>query len=549
MPAELRRKWNNPLPAFRGWAAEVWKSPWQRIEFITAGVFTCWVILLHVVWLTHAGPLWRDEADTVDFASMPNLSDIWHNLRNEFSAPLYILVAHLWAACGLTSDFEFRLSGFLIALATIAAVWYFALRLTNRTPLLFLAVYAVNPLGIRIGDGLRPYGVSVLLNLLSFTLIWKFLKRPKRAEFFSAALAATLSVQTLYQNALYIMAFCLAAFIALALRGEWKTAFKGGLIGLVPALTLLPFWGIVTHGQMESRGNNPALSFASLWDVLSQACQASGGMMATVWILLYFAALTISVFYGFRRGTLELIYCGAMLVLFPVLYLTFLRFLGLPPHPWYFVVLMASVMFGVDLLSASLASGAWTIVRVSVACALVIACMARSSFGVQLRQSNIDLVATQLKELSRPGDFIVVSKWFYAISLQRYFPAERWTELPPMTDVRIHRYDLLRQAMKRPNAIEPVLDQARDSLRAGHALWVVGELQPLPPGAQPPAPPPYRDDIPGIEIVYGACWMAELAYLTEHATQAETVDVPVPGVQEVNEWENVPLLVFRGWHE
>ena len=46
-----------------------------------------------------------------------------------------------------------------------------------------------------------------------------------------------------------------------------------------------------------------------------------------------------------------------------------------------------------------------------------------------------------------------------------------------MEDFRIHRYDVVKQAMMTENPIEPVLDKARAALRAGHSVWLVGLAQ------------------------------------------------------------------------
>ena len=60
-----------------------------RVELLAAVALSFWILFLHGLFLCHAGPLWRDEIGTIDFAAMPALSDIRHNLQyRQFSAAL-----------------------------------------------------------------------------------------------------------------------------------------------------------------------------------------------------------------------------------------------------------------------------------------------------------------------------------------------------------------------------------------------------------------------------------------------------------------------------
>ena len=75
--------------------------PWARVELLAAMALSLWVLLLHGLFLFHAGPLWRDEVGTIDFASLPTLSDIWHHLQYDNFPPLFVGLAEnsCWFAC------------------------------------------------------------------------------------------------------------------------------------------------------------------------------------------------------------------------------------------------------------------------------------------------------------------------------------------------------------------------------------------------------------------------------------------------------------------
>jgi uncharacterized membrane protein len=152
--------------------------PWPRVELLAAIALSLWILFLHGLFLVHAGPLWRDEIGTVDFAAMPTLSDIGHNLQYDNFPPLFVGVARLWTLAGASGDFSYRVLGFLIGLGTLGVFWFGARRCGAGVPLLALALYAANPLAVRVGDAMRPYGLGFALNLLALTLTWKFVETP-----------------------------------------------------------------------------------------------------------------------------------------------------------------------------------------------------------------------------------------------------------------------------------------------------------------------------------------------------------------------------------
>jgi len=53
------------------------------IETSAALIGTAFSAMLLVLTAMNAGPLWRDETNTFNLATMPSLQDIWRNLRFE----------------------------------------------------------------------------------------------------------------------------------------------------------------------------------------------------------------------------------------------------------------------------------------------------------------------------------------------------------------------------------------------------------------------------------------------------------------------------------
>ena len=223
--------------------------PWPHVELLAAVALSLWILFLHGLFLCHAGPLWRDEIGTIDFAAMPTLSDIRHNLQYDNFPPLFVGLARVWTLAGLTADLDYRLLGFLIGLGTLGVFWFGARRCGAGVPLLVLALYAANPLAVSVGDAMRPYGLGYTLILLALTLTWKFVENPRARAWFWATLAAVLSVQCLYQNAFFVAAFCLAGCAVTVARRQWKTAAQTVGIGMVAALSLLPHWANIVKGR------------------------------------------------------------------------------------------------------------------------------------------------------------------------------------------------------------------------------------------------------------------------------------------------------------
>jgi hypothetical protein len=141
-----------------------------------------------------------------------------------------------------------------------------------------------------------------------------------------------------------------------------------------------------------------------------------------------------------------------------------------------------------------------------------------------------------------------VFPFYFGVSFQRYYRgASDWITIPPVQDLRIHRYDLFKAEMARPDAMAPVLGSMERSLRSGHRVWLVGGL-PEPDMSQPaPSIPPAPHPVSGwFGQPYVVTWGQQGSYfLTSHALQIQTV--PTPGGDSVSPYENISLMVASGW--
>jgi hypothetical protein len=527
------------------------RLPLGRVELCAGVILTLWALALHFVWLKSAGPLWRDEVGTIDFAGMPTWGEIWRNLQYDNFPPLFVAVARAWMGLGFSSDFGCRVLGFLIGAVTLAVLWWSARCFGARAPLLAVALYGLNPMAIRVGDSMRPYGFGILLTLLALALVWRFAQSQQTKWLVLATAASVLSVQCLYQCAFFVMAFCCGAWAGALAGGRRKAAMGTAILAAISAISLLPHVSNIKKGQdwfVIARTQVPA---DALLKMLASALNDRGGWTVVVWLGLGISALAVAFLLGGSRRVPQSLYLAASMIVWTVAFAAFLQFLGLTPRSWYFLILMAPAALAMDGVFGSLAHPVAQAGRIGLA-VLLAACMAPNSWaGVRMRQSNIDFVAAKIKSAAQPGDMVLVSPWYYGVSLQRYLPTNSWTALPPMTELRTHRYDLMKKQMEAPAPIALLLAGAENALRSGHALWVAGVFQFAPSGQPQPILPPYHGEpMDAADAHYFSSWMFQISALVQsHAKQGGQVAIASPDNLPINPFEDVPLLRFEGWHD
>ena len=482
----------------------------------------------------------------------------WRLARDSFPIFFFALVRG-WSVLGLgASDFGLRFLGFVIGLGLLGAMWLNARLMGFQRPFISLGLLAANLTVVRWGDSLRAYGCGSLFILLTLALVWRLVRTPGRASFFFAILAAILSVQTLYQNAFLVLAASLAGCAVCARHRQWKSATLVLGVGLLAAMSLVPYVSLLIESQdylaLHKMGFRPDLVWASLVFALGS------GQDWPLWVWFGLAPLVFGVAWealwervrGKPVSSEDLPWFGAIaLVAGTILFFLFLRISELPVESWYYLPLM---VFAATALDAALANWLrrfrfWPPVLAAViACAMFPTTLKLAKY----RHTNIDLIAAELHQRAKPGDFIVVSPCYYGITFARYFRAQiAWTTLPPVDDHRCHRIDLLKEKLCSKPLLKSVLDEAAHTLACGHTLWLVGMLSPPKPGEiEPPDLPP--DPAPGQPFGYlegrvrGYVWERQMAHLLDTRPQAVNL-VRLSPATAVNPHENLPLFMATGW--
>ena len=523
-------------------------------EWAVAVALTALAAGLHAVFLTHAGALWRDEASTVWLATRPTLGEVWRSLPYDHCPPMIHLAIRAWTRLGFAdSDLHLRVLGFLLGLLLLAAFWAATWMTRRRPPVLPLALLGLNATMIAVGDSFRGYGLGATLAILVFATMWRLAQRPGWARAVPAALAAGLSVQCLYQNAIFVLAAGCGAAAAIALRRRWREILWPLGVGAVCAASLAPYLPIVRRSQEWYVLEKAGFQWTGGWQNLSLALGHPVPAFNWVWVSLCAIALIAAGVAVVRRlprpasaegGDLAAYAATAMVVSLAV-FAAFLKTADLPTQAWYYTTLMAFVALCLDAILATAHRRARPALGLFAVGAGVLA-LVWGPGALESSQTNIDTLAALLGSDAAAGDYVIVHPWYCGATFARYYTgAATWTTLPPLADHDLHRYDLLKVELQKPQPIAPVLDRIAATLQAGHRVWLVGWI-PLD-GTPPPEIRPAPDNPWGwFDESYSIVWGMQAGYfITRHATQGHVVSAPSPA--GVSAFENLGAYVVEGW--
>jgi hypothetical protein len=534
-----------------------WRSKLRQPEVLAAAVLTVVAIGLHIIFLFHPGGLWRDEVNTVNLAGRGSLAEM---ARDSFPV-LMPLIVHGWRAIGLaSSDITVRVLGMLIGVGLLGALWVSAWQTSGLAPRLGLALFAVNGTMIIYGDSLRAYGLGALLIVLAFSAVWSLLQKPTAGRVLWAAAMAVLSVQGLYQNAVLVAAICFGAWAVAGRRRCWRLAAPVAIVAVVSAASLVPYLGVLRGSQEGAAVLRGGFQWPRAWGTIHYVAAFPLEIYSYAWVAAVLAVLVGGWLALTSKGLGSATPAGpasaADLRLFAAVTLltgflgfwAFHWYVAMPLKPWYLLPFLA---VGVACFDAGLPILPRLLRTVLLGGMLATAfIMGTCGFRVlSIRLTNVDLLARRLAAEAVPGDYILVAPWYCGMTFERYYHGSApWNTLPPLKDHSQHRYDLLREQLQSPNAIQPVMRQMEETLRAGHKVWVMGHMIIFRKGTPPPAslPPAPLPESGWSDAPYQRIWLAQVAcFLGEHSRHLERVQTSPAG--EVNPNEDLELVQAVGW--
>jgi hypothetical protein len=521
--------------------------------WFAAIAMTMVVIFLHFFSLSVVGGLWRDEVGLVNIAALPTWKEIIWGLMHDHCPVMFPAVIRMWTVLGLAqTDTGLRVLGLCVGLFLLSSFWA-ASRMTSKgPPLLSLSLAALNPIVIRYGDSMRAYAFGTALMTLTIGLLWRYIEKPDWRRGLLAGVIAVVSVQTLYQNAFFLLAVCVSGMVV-SFRQRHYSKLVGILsIGFIAALSLVPYVKPIHDAQswyvVSKTGINLAISLGRLFQLADN--------FFGLWVVVVVLAVAFGIGRGFSKALQEHpveqpdlpLFGGIAIVLGATGFGLFIKLTGLPTQVWYYVPVLCFTAVCCDMVFPRVHSFTRIGVLAIAMFALVVSPSAYSA--LRWRQTNGDLLAAQVAKSANAADYIIVHPWYYGVTFAYYYRGTaKWTTLPPITDYRFFRYDLIKEKLQTPNAIVPVLDQVKSTLQSGHRVWIVGDVlkqhYKTAPGEPPAAP---NGSMGWLDEPYSSAWGYELGYLLEqHAAKTMRVAEDYTNSVPINWMEKMTLTVASGW--
>ncbi len=513
-------------------------------NWLLAVLGTLAVLALHFYFINSIGGLWRDEVNSLSIAQGK-----WNSLTHDAFPILFPLLLRGWSALGLGgSDLAVRSFGVGLGLGLTAVFWLAAWWMRRTPPLWSLVLVALNAWVIYYAASLRAYGVGSAMIALCAAAAWRYVQNPEKKSWLVFAVAAVLSVQSLYQNSALIAAVCAGAGTVCLRKKNYKSILGVFLAGLTAAISLLPYRQNITG---MAQGISPLRIDFDRWTALTDLdTRLAFPMPQFVWVwMLLIGFVVIRAVAGLfsAAGDDRSLFAAATIIVGATAFWIFLWRANFPVQPWYFLppVALAAVCLDAALPrpAGRFRAGLWG----GLAATAVIS----AGFAVHVlnyRFTNLDVFAKKTSAVAGKNDLVVVTPWQAGITFARYFQNPcAWVTVPPIGDHGSHRYDLLEAQMANTNAMAPVLARITETLQAGGTVWVVGGIN-TADGATAPAslPPPPLPHSGWNETPYRITWNNQLGWLLQHsATNIECLDNGTD--PDVNPNERVPFSKVTGW--
>jgi hypothetical protein len=529
----------------------------RRASLVLAALLCLALAALQVEYRRHAGPLWRDEVNSVNLATLPSFGEVLRNAHLDSFPVVWASLLHAWTAAGLgDTDRDLRRLGLLVGLATLIALWWTARQLDVDPPLIAFLLFGMSPTIVIYGDMVRGYGLAALATIACIGAMWRWLERPTPGRWLVAQAAALLAVQTHYANCLLLLAIGVGAAAVCIWRRRWTMLLGVGALGAVAAASVIAInWTALVYMTKTGPLEVQDIALGRLLRVFGEALAPSVPGLAIVW-----AAAALLAVLGFavtiwapRSGAdrERAIYLAVMALAALAGYFAALKSAGVGLQYWHYLSLIGVLALacdaGVTLLVRRARHGEW--MRIAGVAAIALAVASNAAAAVRVRMTNVDRIATLLAEGAQPNDLIVVLPWVCGISFDRYYRgAAPWMTVPDFDEHRFHRHLLVAERMRQGSAaVAPELERIQQTLQAGGRVWVVGQpMVPLPGdelASLPPAPSgprgwragPYLDN-----------WELQVGALLDRRTR-QRMPVEVPSDGPINYWENLPLAMVEGW--
>ena len=543
----MRAKTSNPSPNQVSRFAAL-----ESIEWILAIVLSATVLFLLIVRATHVGALWRDECDSVYLAQM-RFADLLANLHYTAFPILFPITVRGYTALFGADDFALRCFGLAVGIAFVIAAWFYSLSTSRQPPLVLLGLMGLNTNFLTAGTWVRGYGIGSVLIVVTTAVAFSLLQQVTSRRLVATLLAGLVASQFLFFNGALMPAILLPVAVILFLRREFKSGLLIICIGLVIAITYVPY--ILSIFFDVSRWAIILQEPVSLNWILKELDYASGTpsyFTRWAWLVLLLGAVGGGVWRLWQKKSgseRDVLLFGLIAIVVSIaIYSVFMAIIDKPPLQRYYLALFCFVACIADLLVAALSPMIFArFARIALVLGLIVVQPFAEWSMITSRETNIDSLAQRLEKEATPNDVILVNTWTRGLSFNRYYHGStRWLTVPQISERRVHRYDLLQAKMTEFFPLDDLEHEITSTLKAGNRVWLVGEFRDAARAQRPlvlaPAPDPKFGWRSG---VYSSAWGQQLLmFVRRHAGKIDVVAQPEPSV---NGNENSALIVAEGW--
>ena len=526
----------------------------ERFEWILGIVVSAVALFLFVVRVTHAGSLWRDEADSVQSAQLP-FGEMLHAVQFSSFPILFPLIVRAHTTLFGAGDVSLRCFGLAVGILVLAISWLPIRRVIGNIPLLLLAMVGLNANFLIPGMSLRAYALGSLLVLLGLVATINFLRIPNLHSLIAVATAFLVSLHCLFWSAPLVLAMTIAAVVALWLRRQYKWITLLSVVLLGCGLSQIPYLQQFRSSlsSWQKIIEVPA-SFNLVWQYFFVGWGDIAPEVSTGWLVLIALAVTYAIWRfatnrnGDRGNQRHLILFGIFLIPFSIiasyaLALTIHR----SPEQRFFLAMTLIVAASADLLWRSFP--AWLRLARILLVTVAVVTLPIWIWGYLVQaESNAETVAKIVEQRAVPRDLVVVNPWTYGVTFNWYYHgAARWVTVPQTEDHRIHRYDLVLAKMEATSPLADVEAEIENVLESGGRVWFAGQLEVPVPGESPaqvgPAPDP---NIGWSGSAYRKAWSQQISlFLVRHVQNGNPVDTH--SWATISAREIFSLYELEGW--
>jgi uncharacterized membrane protein len=271
--------------------------------------------------------LWRDEVDTLRFATRP-LPDLARNLVEPGeNGPLYFMAMRPWLAVAGPAEFALRFPSVFAGTLAVPAIYILAKRLTGARAALIAALLAATaPYLVWYGQEAKMYAVLTVLIPLS---LWWTTETSRRGGLWRWAVLYTITSLSLYTHILAALVVPVQAFWLLLWPTGQPSGRRWAAVGIYLAALVLPYLPLarwqIPYWMSAAQSDRPFSSLSGLLGALGASLGRGVLPVRSPWQLLpAFLALLVGVFLWWkvpRKGDPDAHPSGRRIVLMLLIWL------------------------------------------------------------------------------------------------------------------------------------------------------------------------------------------------------------------------------------